>query len=277
MAVKKTQLYASLWASCDKLRGGMDSSEYKDYILTLLFMKYVTDKFKNKGAYEDIKVFDKAHDKDPDPEKRTGCSFDDFIALKGKKNIGEGMDKIIARLADENTDLKGVIDIAHFNDEKKLGSGKEMVDKLTDLISIFQRPELDFSRNKAEGDDIIGDAYEYLMRKFATESGKSKGQFYTPAEVSRILANRNIKGRGITRSLCVIQRQLKIRSSIPSSLMHTTRHFLIRSRTQSAVLKHYADIPALLQRHWSRCKKRKSSQISNWQTARLLAKRPYSG
>ena len=158
MAVKKTQLYASLWASCDKLRGGMDSSEYKDYILTLLFMKYVTDKFKN-------------------------------IALKGKKNIGEGMDKIIARLADENTDLKGVIDIAHFNDEKKLGSGKEMVDKLTDLISIFQRPELDFSRNKAEGDDIIGDAYEYLMRKFATESGKSKGQFYTPAEVSRILAN----------------------------------------------------------------------------------------
>ena len=189
MAVKKTQLYASLWASCDKLRGGMDSSEYKDYILTLLFIKYVTDKFKNKGAYEDIKVFDKAHDKDPDPEKRTGCSFDDFIVLKGKKNIGEGMDKIIARLADENTDLKGVIDIAHFNDEKKLGSGKEMVDKLTDLISIFQRPELDFSRNKAEGDDIIGDAYEYLMRKFATESGKSKGQFYTPAEVSRILAN----------------------------------------------------------------------------------------
>lgn len=189
MAVKKTQLYASLWASCDKLRGGMDSSEYKDYILTLLFMKYVTDKYKNKGAYEDITVFDKAHDKDPDPEKRTGCSFDDFVALKKKKNIGEGMDKIVARLAEENSELKGVIDIAHFNDEKKLGSGQEMVDKLTDLISIFQRPELNFSNNRAEDDDIIGDAYEYLMRKFATESGKSKGQFYTPAEVSRILAN----------------------------------------------------------------------------------------
>ena len=151
-------------------------------------MKYVTDKFKNKGAYEDIKVFDKAHDKDPDPEKRTGCSFDDFIALKGKKNIGEGMDKIIARLADENTDLKGVIDIAHFNDEKKLGSGKEMVDKLTDLISIFQRPELDFSRNKAEGDDIIGDAYEYLMKMYATFAGKSGGEFFTPQEASKLLA-----------------------------------------------------------------------------------------
>lgn len=187
MAVKKTELYSSLWASCDALRGGMDSSQYKDYILTLLFMKYVTDKFKGQ-KYGDLTVFDKAHDPNPDPEKRTGCSFDDFIALKNNKNIGEGMDKIIARLAEVNDSLKGVIDIAHFNDEQKIGVGQEMVDKLTKLIAIFQRPELDFSHNKAEGDDIIGDAYEYLMRNFASESGKSKGQFYTPAEVSRILA-----------------------------------------------------------------------------------------
>lgn len=187
MAVKKNELYSSLWASCDALRGGMDASQYKDYILTLLFMKYVTDKFKGQ-KFSDIQVFDKEHDPETDPEKRTGCSFDDFIALKNKHNIGEGMDKIIARLAEVNTSLKGVIDIAYFNDEAKLGKGKEMVDKLTKLVAIFQRPELDFSKNKAEGDDIIGDAYEYLMRNFATESGKSKGQFYTPAEVSRILA-----------------------------------------------------------------------------------------
>ena len=187
MAVKKTELYSSLWASCDALRGGMDSSQYKDYILTLLFMKYVTDKFKGQ-PYSDLRVFDKAHDPNPDPEKRTGCSFDDFVALKNNKNIGEGMDKVIARLAEVNDSLKGVIDIAHFNDEQKIGVGQEMVDKLTKLISIFQRPELNFTHNKAEGDDIIGDAYEYLMRNFASESGKSKGQFYTPAEVSRILA-----------------------------------------------------------------------------------------
>ena len=187
MAVKKTELYSSLWASCDALRGGMDASQYKDYILTLLFMKYVTDKYKGQ-KYGDLIVFDKANDPNPDPEKKTGCSFDDFIALKNKKNIGEGIDKIIARLAEVNEGLKGVIDIAHFNDETKIGKNKEMVDKLTKLISIFQRPELDFSKNKAEGDDIIGDAYEYLMRNFASESGKSKGQFYTPAEVSRILA-----------------------------------------------------------------------------------------
>ncbi len=187
MAVKKTELYRSLWASCDALRGGMDASQYKDYVLTLLFMKYVTDKYKGQ-KYADIKVFDKAHDTNRDPDKRTGCSFDDFIALKNKKNIGDGMDKVIARLAEENNSLKGVIDIVHFNDEAKIGKGQEMVDKLTKLIAIFQRPELYFAKNRAEGDDIIGDAYEYLMRNFATESGKSKGQFYTPAEVSRILA-----------------------------------------------------------------------------------------
>lgn len=187
MAVKKTELYSSLWASCDALRGGMDASQYKDYILTLLFMKYVTDKFIGQ-RYGVIRVFDKAHDPEQDPEKRTGCSFNDFITLKNNKNIGEGMDKIIARFAEVNSSLNGVIDTAHFNDEVKLGKGKEMVDKLTKLIAIFQRPELNFSKNKTEGDDIIGDAYEYLMRNFATESGKSKGQFYTPAEVSRILA-----------------------------------------------------------------------------------------
>lgn len=175
MAIKKNELYSSLWASCDKLRGGMDASQYKDYILTLLFVKYVTDKFMGV-KYADITV----------PE---GGSFDDLVAIKGDKNIGEKIDKVIAKLADaENNNLCGVIDNAHFNDEAKLGKGDEMVDKLTGLIAIFQRPEFDFKNNKAGGDDILGDAYEYLMRNFATESGKSKGQFYTPAEVSRILA-----------------------------------------------------------------------------------------
>lgn len=173
MAVKKSELYSSLWASCDSLRGGMDSSQYKDYILTLLFVKYVSDKFKGV-AYGDINV----------PE---GGGFDDMLALIGNKNIGEEMDKIIARLAEANG-LRGVIDNAHFNDEDKLGKGQEMVDKLGELLGIFRDQMPDFSRNRADGDDIIGDAYEYLMRNFATESGKSKGQFYTPAEVSRVLA-----------------------------------------------------------------------------------------
>lgn len=173
MAVKKSELYSSLWASCDALRGGMDASQYKDYILTLLFVKYVSDKFTGED-YADIDV-------------PPGGSFDDMVELIGKKNIGDGINKVIAKLAEVN-DLRGVIDKVSFNDSDKLGKGDEMVKKLSKLIGIFRRPELDFSKNSVEGDDLIGDAYEYLMRKFATESGKSKGQFYTPAEVSRILA-----------------------------------------------------------------------------------------
>ena len=171
MAIKKNALYSSLWSSCDELRGGMDASQYKDYVLTLLFMKYVTDKYKG-DPYGMIVV----------PQ---GASFDDMVALRGDKEIGDHINKIIARLAEEN-DLKGVIDVADFNDEDKLGKGKEMVDRLSKLVGIFEG--IDLSANRADGDDILGDAYEYLMRHFATESGKSKGQFYTPSEVSRVLA-----------------------------------------------------------------------------------------
>ena len=187
MAIKKTQIYQSLWDACDELRGGMDASQYKNYILTLLFVKYVTDKYLG-NPYAEITVFDKEHDPEPDVDKKVGCSFNDLVELKNDSNIGEGIDKVVSRLAEANPSLKGIIDKDnYFNDKKKFGTGREMVETLTSLISIFQRPELDFKNNKAGGDDIIGDAYEYLMRKFATESGKSKGQFYTPAEVSRVL------------------------------------------------------------------------------------------
>ena len=171
MALKKSQIYSSLWQSCDELRGGMDASQYKDYILTLLFMKYVSDK----------------HAGDPDAliEVPDGGGFADMVKLKGDKEIGDKINKIIAKLAEAN-ELKGVIDQASFNDESKLGAGKEMQDRLSKLVAIFEN--LDFRANRTEGDDLLGDAYEYLMQHFATESGKSKGQFYTPAEVSRIMA-----------------------------------------------------------------------------------------
>lgn len=171
MVLKKSDLYSSLWKSCDELRGGMDASQYKDYILTLLFVKYVSDKYQG----DDHGLIDIP----------PGGSFKDIWELKGKPNIGEGIDKVIGKLAEAN-DLRGVIDVAFFNDDEKLGKGKEMVDRLSKLVSIFNN--LDFRSNRADGDDLLGDAYEYLMRHFATESGKSKGQFYTPAEVSRILA-----------------------------------------------------------------------------------------
>src|SRR6266704_1076714 len=174
MAIKKSELYSSLWSSCDELRGGMDASQYKDYVLVLLFIKYVSDKYAGQ-PYAPITI-------------PLGASFKDMIALKGKSDIGDQINKkIIAPLANANQQLSQS-DFPDFNDPVKLGDGKEKVDRLTNLIAIFENKALDFSKNRAEGDDILGDAYEYLMRHFATESGKSKGQFYTPAEVSRVIA-----------------------------------------------------------------------------------------
>jgi len=184
MALKKSELYSSLWKSCDELRGGMDASQYKDYVLVLLFVKYVSDKYAgDPNALLDIP---------------SGGSFADMVKLKNDKEIGDKINKLIGRLADANESLKGAINVADFNDEEKLGKGKEMVDRLTKLVGIFEG--LDFGGNRAGGDDLLGDAYEYLMRHFATESGKSKGQFYTPAEVSRTMALVLELGRASTAS-----------------------------------------------------------------------------
>ena len=171
MALKKSELYSSLWASCDELRGGMDASQYKDYVLVLLFVKYVSDRYADE-PYAPIII----------PK---GASFANMVALKGKSDIGDQINKkILGPLAQANK----LSDMPDFNDPNKLGSGKEMVERLTNLIAIFENPAFDFSKNRADGDDLLGDAYEYLMRHFATESGKSKGQFSTPTEVSRVIA-----------------------------------------------------------------------------------------
>ena len=159
----------------------MDASQYKNYVLVLLFVKYISDKYgKDSSPFSVISI-----PKSDEPGK--GGSFDDMRFWKGKAEIGDQMNKILLRLAEENN-LKGVIDVADFNDSNLLGKGKDMVDRLTELIAIFEKPDLDFSRNRAEGDDLLGDAYEYLMKNFAVQSGKSKGQFYTPAEVSRVMS-----------------------------------------------------------------------------------------
>jgi type I restriction-modification system DNA methylase subunit len=152
----------------------MDASQYKDYVLVLLFLKYISDKFAGQ-PYAPLVI----------PE---GSGFADMVALKGKAEIGDRINKqIIAPLVAANQQLSQS-DFPDFNDQAKLGSGKELIDRLTDLIAIFETPALNFSRNRADDDDILGDAYEYLMRHFAVESGKSKGQFLTPAEVSRVKA-----------------------------------------------------------------------------------------
>ena len=176
MPLKKSDLYSSIWSSCDALRGGMDPSQYKDYVLFMLFIKYVSDKYGESDELSPAVVIPK------------GAHFRDMVALKGKSDIGDKINtQVIQPLIDANTRLARS-DFPDFNDSNKLGDGAEKTERLTNLIAIFEKPELDFSGNRADHDDILGDAYEYLMRHFAQDSGKSKGQFYTPSEVSRVIA-----------------------------------------------------------------------------------------
>lgn len=172
MAIKKSQLYSLLWESCNVLRGSMDASQYKDYVLVILFIKYISDKAKDPSSMINVPA---------------GCSFSDMVNLKNKPGIGDALNTIIRKLADAN-DLQGVITNADFDDDQKLGKDKDKVETISRLIAVFENKDLDFSNNRAADDDLIGDAYEYLMRNFASQSGKSKGQFYTPAEVSRVMA-----------------------------------------------------------------------------------------
>ncbi|PPT83201.1 type I restriction endonuclease subunit M [Xanthomonas arboricola pv. zantedeschiae] len=174
--VKKSDLYSSIWASCDELRGGMDASQYKDYVLFMLFIKYISDKYGNSKDFAPPVVIP------------PGASFKDMVALKGKTDIGDRINtQVIQKLIDANTKLARS-DFPDFNDPNKLGEGAAMVERLGNLIAIFEKPELNFANNRADNDDLLGDAYEYLMRHFAQDSGKSKGQFYTPSEVSSIIA-----------------------------------------------------------------------------------------
>ncbi len=174
MAIKKSELYSSLWQSCDELRGSMDASQYKDYVLILLFVKYMSDKY--------------ARQKSPIFAVPEGGSFSDLVALKGQKDIGDRMNKIISKLAEANK-LSGILDITDFNDVTKLGRDREMQDRLSNLITIFENPLLDFAQNHTENDVTVGGAFEYLTGMFATNPGRmGGGEFFTPSEVSELIA-----------------------------------------------------------------------------------------
>ena len=187
MPVKKSEIYSALWEACNKLRGGVEPARYKDYVLVLLFFKYVSDKYSD-SPFAKFSV----------PQE---ASFQTLIDAKGKPDVGETVNKTLERFLDANK-LRGALPEVSFENVNELGTGKELIDKVSGLIGVFQNPALDFKSNRADGDDIIGDAYEYFMMKFAQESGKSKGQFYTPAEVSRIIA-RLIGIRNITRKVTI--------------------------------------------------------------------------
>ncbi|HYL81755.1 MAG TPA: N-6 DNA methylase [Candidatus Acidoferrum sp.] len=176
MANQRTKIYSTLWKGCEELRGRMDVSHYKEYVLVLLCVKWISD--------------------NPAPGRVVpkGAGFADLVSLKQDPDIGIKINEAIHELAEAN-DLQGVIDVADFADTQKLGKGEELVDRLANLIALFEGLDL---RQCAEADDLLGDAYEFLLRKFATEAGRRQGQYYTPAEVGCLMAK--LLGVGRARS-----------------------------------------------------------------------------
>lgn len=183
-----------VWKACDTFRGTMDSSKYKDYILTMLFVKYVSDFYKEK--LEELKArFGDNEDRIQKSLKRekfqldAECTFDTIYENRNAENIGEIINKILMKIEDDNKEkLEGIFRNIDFNSEAELGRTKERNAALKHLIEDFADDSLDLRPSMLNGHDVIGDAYEFLIANFASDAGKKGGEFYTPGEVSTLLA-----------------------------------------------------------------------------------------
>ncbi|GIK70136.1 MAG: type I restriction-modification system subunit M [Bacteroidetes bacterium] len=187
------EINSILWGAADTFRGTLDSSDYKNYLLIFLFLKYLSDVWKDK--YEEYK---KQYGKDEQLIRRKmsrerfvlsdDCTFDAIISHKNDPDIGEQINKILEKIEDENkSKLEGVFRDVDFNSEK-LGNTKDRNRRLKNLIEDFDKPKLNFRPSQIGTEDIIGSAYMYLIERFASDAGKKGGEFYTPHEVSVLLA-----------------------------------------------------------------------------------------
>lgn len=183
-----------VWKACDTFRGTMDGSDYKDYVLTMLFVKYLSDFYKEKLELLKEEYGDKT-DRIEAKLKREkfrldeSCTFDYLVIHKEAANLGEIMNKVLERIEEDNRDkLEGIFRSIDFNNRNKLGDTKERNTILKNLIEDFSDSRLDLRPSMLEGNDVIGDAYEYLISHFASDAGKKGGEFYTPSEVSTLLA-----------------------------------------------------------------------------------------
>lgn len=183
-----------VWKACDTFRGTMDSSQYKDYVLSMLFVKYLSDFYKEK-----LEALKEKYAGDTERIERAlqrekfvldeSCTFDYLLKHKEAPNLGEIINKALARIEEDNTEkLEGIFRNVDFNDRKILGDTKERNAILKHLIEDFSDVRLDLRPSKLTGNDIIGDSYEYLIAHFASDAGKKGGEFFTPSEVSTLLA-----------------------------------------------------------------------------------------
>ncbi len=188
----QSQINGIVWKACDSLRGKIDPSQYKDYVLTLLFVKYLSDVWKDKRVFyadkynNDATRIERAlrNERFQLPDD---CTFEYVYENRNENNLGEIIDIALTGLEDANrTKLANVFRNISFNSEAIFGQTKERNTILKNLLVDFS--QLDLQPSHLEGNDIIGDAYEYLISKFASDAGKKAGEFYTPAEVSYLLA-----------------------------------------------------------------------------------------
>jgi type I restriction enzyme M protein len=192
--ISQDEINNILWKACDTFRGTVDPSEYKNYILVMLFVKYLSDVWRDhleeyqqkyKGDAERIRRrMEKERFRLP-----KGCSFDDLYAQRNAASLGELINIALEKIEDANrAKLQGVFRNIDFNSEANLGRTRERNERLKHLLNDFSDVRLDLRPSRTNGRDVIGDAYEYLIGKFASGAGKKAGEFYTPPEVSELLA-----------------------------------------------------------------------------------------
>jgi type I restriction enzyme M protein len=192
--INQDEINGVVWKACDSFRGAVDPSEYKNYILTMLFLKYLSDLWKDlKRDYEEKYKGDKERVKRALSRERfvvpDDCDFDYLYAHRDAANVGELINIALENIEDANkTKLENVFRNIDFNSEPALGQTKERNRRLKHLLEDFNDPRLDLRPSRVGHRDIIGDVYEYLIGKFAAGAGKKAGEFYTPPEVSTLLA-----------------------------------------------------------------------------------------
>ncbi|GGJ27261.1 type I restriction-modification system subunit M [Deinococcus roseus] len=192
-AVTQDEINKILWKACDTFRGTIDPSEYKDYILVMLFLKYISDTWLEH--YEELKA---QYGDDPELLQRKlererfflpeGKSYYDLYSQRDRENLGELINTALDAIEEKNKKLEGVFRNIDFNSESKLGQTRERNVRLKNLLQDFADPRLDLRPSRIGNMDVIGNAYEYLISNFAAGAGKKAGEFYTPAEVSELLA-----------------------------------------------------------------------------------------
>ncbi|MGI3477156.1 type I restriction-modification system subunit M N-terminal domain-containing protein, partial [Providencia stuartii] len=190
--INQSEINKAVWNACDTFRGTVDPSIYKDFILTMLFLKYISDVHQDKveelkAEYGDIPELIAEMLESQSFKIPTGSSFWDLYEARFEAGNGTRIDTALHAIEEANTKLKGVFQDISFNTDK-LGDEKQKNDILRHLLEDFGKPTLSLRPSRVGSLDVIGNAYEYLIKHFAAGSGKSAGEFYTPAEVSDLLS-----------------------------------------------------------------------------------------